>query len=198
MGLFGDIVGAGIDLLNYGSQREQQSWERKAYEETKAREDSEVQRRVADLRAAGLSPVLAAGQGASTSSPIHTVTPELTMNALTQSKDIAKTAAEKVRIEEEARKAKVETGLLDKQAWLMVTQADKNDMEVVNWKEQREWNKAHGLAPMTTSGEAFDLANQEGYWSRFMKGKGDIGGAALGQALKFFRGSGMLKLLNGR
>lgn len=40
------------------------------------REDSSVQRRVADLKAAGLSPVLAAGQGASAGTPISTRAPQ--------------------------------------------------------------------------------------------------------------------------
>lgn len=87
MGLLGDVggfVGAvgniGVGLLNYGEQRQQNTWSRHAYEYSLAREDTAVQRRAADLRAAGLSPVLAAGQGASTMSPISLNAPRMDVN----------------------------------------------------------------------------------------------------------------------
>lgn len=70
----------GVGLLNYGEQRKQNTWSRHAQEYAWAREDTAVQRRAADLRAAGLSPVLAAGQGASTMSPISLNAPRLDVN----------------------------------------------------------------------------------------------------------------------
>lgn len=71
-----------IDLLDglfdwSGRRKQQQDQFNKQVElqnETWAREDSAIQRRVADLEAAGLSKTLAAGSAAATSSPIaHTV-----------------------------------------------------------------------------------------------------------------------------
>lgn len=84
---FGDVAGfvggggvVGIGLLNYFEQKKMNKWQRRKYEESLGREDTAVQRRAADLRAAGMSPVLAAGQGASTMPPISLNAPELDVN----------------------------------------------------------------------------------------------------------------------
>ena len=76
----GSIGSFGVGLLNYREMRKMNKWQRRKYEESLGREDTAVQRRAADLRAAGLSPVLAAGQGASTMAPISLNAPKMDVN----------------------------------------------------------------------------------------------------------------------
>ena len=74
---------AGAQILNQINQRK--TWER---------EDTAVQRRVKDLKAAGLSPVLAAGSAASTSAPIHVEAPQIERKVGSQEANIGQTKAQ--------------------------------------------------------------------------------------------------------
>lgn len=75
------LVGGGM-LANYVMQQINSKKQFKYMDKAMNREDSSVRRRVEDLKAAGMSPVLAAGQGASTMSPIKPDIPQLKMDDL--------------------------------------------------------------------------------------------------------------------
>ena len=88
--------------LNYQNQKDVLSWQKGLQRDVFGREDTSIQRRVADLKAAGLSPVLAAGQGAGSGGTVAVNAPKLelgdnalvAMNLLKMEQDISATRAQ--------------------------------------------------------------------------------------------------------
>lgn len=70
-------LGAASGLANTYLQWKNLNYQKGLQGDIFDREDSSIQRRVADLKAAGLSPVLAAGQGASAGPIVQTRAPEV-------------------------------------------------------------------------------------------------------------------------
>lgn len=120
-----DILGIGTFLssllssgVNAGMQS-QTNAQNMAIQQTEwAREDNAVQRRVADLKAAGLNPVLAAGSAASSSgSPVYK-SPQIgdigqaginAVAAMRQKKDIAKTEADIALVDQQIAESEQRT-----------------------------------------------------------------------------------------
>lgn len=68
-------VNAGTGLMNTYMQWQNLQYQKHVQSQIFGREDSSIRRRVRDLKAAGLSPVLAAGQGAGTGGVVKTNAP---------------------------------------------------------------------------------------------------------------------------
>lgn len=102
--LGGAAVGSNLltGYLNYENQKDTLHWQKDTQRDIFAREDTSIARRVADLKASGLSPVLAAGQGAGTGGVVSVTPPQLdlgdnalvAMNLLKQEADISATRAQ--------------------------------------------------------------------------------------------------------
>ena len=128
-GVLGGISGVGSLItsgLNYGAQQDTLAWQKAAQEKTWAREDTAVQRRMQDLETSGLSKTLAAGSSATTGSPIHLDTPQISpdmanaplkglstaqavMGLMRQKADISQVNAQTALTKLQQEKAKVDT-----------------------------------------------------------------------------------------
>lgn len=71
-------IGQGYaNYLNYGNQKSNLEYQKQMQQESWARDDSSLQRRVADAVSAGLNPQLAIGSGAGNSGVVSTTAPQM-------------------------------------------------------------------------------------------------------------------------
>ena len=74
---FSTVEQAKVAAANLQMQQQKFDYDKQLQQDIFAREDNSVERRTADLKAAGLNPVLAAGQGARAGAPIGVTAPQV-------------------------------------------------------------------------------------------------------------------------
>lgn len=148
----GSILDAGVSLWNNKRNidfaKQNLSWQKHVQETTWNREDNAVQRRAADLKAAGFNPLLAAGGAASSGQAVATTAPQGNMKT-----NFAETAIALARAQNDISMTRSQQELLKQQADVTRQNADLLRM-------QKEWYKNHPeYAPGAPSGTPEQRAN---------------------------------------
>lgn len=178
MGLFdaiAGITGAATNILNFSEQKKQNAWMREAQQTTWDREDNAVQRRAADMKAAGINPLLAAGSPAQASSPVQIGAPQMentgfdkalvAMNLMAQKKNIGLTTAQELKTKEEIENAKKTGFLITRQEEKTIAETIEAQARTVNYMESANLTR-HNLQkaqerglPTDARGTSVDILN---------------------------------------
>lgn len=204
----GTVIGAGLGLVgglfsgskNYKLGKKQLEWQKNAQYITWQREDNAVQRRAADLQAAGMNRLLAAGSGATTTAPVHVDAPQypdlsgvgnpliqkaqIDMALMKQHADISQTEAQ----------TKLLTGQLNS-----VTKQNELLQRTIDWYKEHPGTAPNipGIGTTNLLQQGFDLAANAGEriarWAGFTgdSNRRPASRLTFSNAVKFYQSQGM-------
>lgn len=115
LGAYEDYKNRKINEENLQLQKDTLQYQKEVQQQTWNREDNATQRRVADLRKAGLSPILAAGSAAGVSAPIHVDTPQKSSVKYTTPLDKSGVALALMRAKQDVSRTYAENELIKTQ-----------------------------------------------------------------------------------
>lgn len=124
-------------VANTGLSVWESLFRKRQYEELKQREDTAAQRRVADLRAAGLSPTLAAGSAAQSSTPISVTAPRVSLDPGVEEYQRVKERRQALSNAVVAGRVSEETKYnLNQQNYLLHQASKKSDIDIAKAQEE--------------------------------------------------------------
>ena len=136
MSLLGDLFGVGQSALNYKMQQQTLNYQKELQQQIFQREDNAVQRRAADLKAAGLSKTLAAGSAAGAGAAVDVTTPQLSgkvdpLASYAQAVGIQKAQAEIRNIQSVTENNLKQNQVMDANINLMMSQKALNEANTI-------------------------------------------------------------------
>lgn len=169
---------------NYQLQAENLAWQKSQQAESWKRDDTAVQRRAADMSAAGINPLLAAGSAAGNSPVVHTQAPQMdaravagasvgaklsmgaerSINALSMSKDFAIKDGQAQLLQAQARGANAEAEYKEKltpgAAGLQESQTNVNLANISHTEMQRMVLRANNIIPLSEAQHIASVADK--------------------------------------